>query len=352
MMTHSHEKLTNLAIIIVIALLFSINVAKAQNFMFTTPLKLGTTSGDVRELQKILNLSPDTAVSVSGIGSKGQESSYFGGLTRAAVVRFQEKYRNEILLPSGLSAGTGYVGPATLVMLNKLEQELAAPTVAVPQTSPQATIPANPPKTSPVVAAQPTLSNYISPIIPVNAPTENPNQKHLDTVIAAIDRVGKSQGFSAENLAKAKQIVVEQAATSTDLNGKFLETVRKDMSKAPQPVRDFFARIMKPIQETFVKKASAMGIDTDFGGALYFSMFCSGSLNWWLTVQPLAPSYATLLTYQTGSQLHLGYNIPVTTELLGKYNQGMGPCIQCAGPYCFTMPWQGLISPNVGSSQI
>lgn len=337
MMTHSQEKLTSFAIIIVIALLFSINVAKAQNFVFSSPLKLGTTSGDVRELQKILNLSPETAIPGSGIGSKGQETNYFGNLTRAAVVRFQEKYRDEILVPNGLTVGTGYVGPATLVMLNKLEQELgapAAPTATVPQTSPQATI-----------------ANYVSPTSPVTTPTENPNQKHLDVVLAAIDRVGKSQGFSADSLAKAKQVVIEQMATSTDLNSKFLETVRRDLSKAPAPVKNFFADLMKPVQDTFIKKVSAAGIDTPFGGALFMSMYCTQSQNWWLVIQPMAPSYATLLTYQTGSQLHLGYNIPITTELLGKYTPG-APCIQGFCPYCVTMPSQGMISPNVGSSQL
>ena len=46
--------------------------------------------------------------------------AYFGESTAAAVTGFQEKYKNEILTPSGLQRGTGYVGPATRKKLNQL----------------------------------------------------------------------------------------------------------------------------------------------------------------------------------------------------------------------------------------
>ncbi len=46
--------------------------------------------------------------------------SKFGPSTIAAVSRFQEKYRSEILTPNGLARGTGYVGPATRKVLNRL----------------------------------------------------------------------------------------------------------------------------------------------------------------------------------------------------------------------------------------
>ena len=40
--------------------------------------------------------------------------------TRLAIIRFQEKYASEILTPSGLNKGTGYVGQRTRIKINQL----------------------------------------------------------------------------------------------------------------------------------------------------------------------------------------------------------------------------------------
>lgn len=44
----------------------------------------------------------------------------FGSFTQKAVIRFQEKYAAQILVPSGLAKGTGYVGINTRKTINKL----------------------------------------------------------------------------------------------------------------------------------------------------------------------------------------------------------------------------------------
>jgi len=49
-----------------------------------------------------------------------KSTGWFAGLTYGAVIKFQEKYRKDILTPLGLSKGTGYVGPATRKQLNKI----------------------------------------------------------------------------------------------------------------------------------------------------------------------------------------------------------------------------------------
>ncbi len=56
----------------------------------------------------------------SDIYPEGLVTGNFLSLTRAAVIRFQEKYASSILNPLGLFKGTGYVGPNTRAKINKL----------------------------------------------------------------------------------------------------------------------------------------------------------------------------------------------------------------------------------------
>lgn len=51
---------------------------------------------------------------------EGLKTGYFGPLTQKAVIRFQEKYKQEILNPWNLVYGTGFVGTTTRTKLNAL----------------------------------------------------------------------------------------------------------------------------------------------------------------------------------------------------------------------------------------
>jgi hypothetical protein len=92
-----------------------------SDFVFTRHLALGSRGEDVKYLQIVLNSDQDTILREDeGVGYVGSESEYYGYLTAEAVKKFQEKYSEEVLKPSGFWRGTGYVGDSTIKKLNEI----------------------------------------------------------------------------------------------------------------------------------------------------------------------------------------------------------------------------------------
>ncbi|MDP3989511.1 MAG: hypothetical protein Q8P93_04745, partial [bacterium] len=77
--------------------------------LFSRALDLGDKNSEVLDLQKLLNSDPDTQIAPNGVGSPGNETNFFGNLTKKAVEKFQVKY--SIAGPG--DSGYGFVGPKT-----------------------------------------------------------------------------------------------------------------------------------------------------------------------------------------------------------------------------------------------
>ncbi len=82
---------------------------KLSAYQFTRSLKLEDRGEDVLELQKYLNLA-GFAVAISGAGSKGNETTYFGPATQSALIKYQTA--------QNISPSVGYFGPLTMAKIN------------------------------------------------------------------------------------------------------------------------------------------------------------------------------------------------------------------------------------------
>lgn len=93
--------------------------ASASCVSFNRNLHLGMRGGDVMQAQVMLNADPSTQVSLSGPGSPGSETSYFGPSMQQAMKKFQSKHTVEIYGTTHATP-TGRAGANTLGLLLKL----------------------------------------------------------------------------------------------------------------------------------------------------------------------------------------------------------------------------------------
>jgi len=133
-------------------------------YTWTTSLDVGSSGADVLNLQKFLNADSDTKLGSSGAGSPGSETDFFGSITKAGVVKFQDKYASDVLTPIGLSSGTGYFGTMSIAKANEL-CSTAAPVTTTPgdttTTPPVVVVPAG---TGLTVTKHPTQpANMLAP---------------------------------------------------------------------------------------------------------------------------------------------------------------------------------------------
>src|SRR3989338_3385678 len=97
---------------------------------FSRNLTVGVSGDDVKCLQQHLNAA-GYKVAESGAGSPGNESMYFGSLTKAAVAKWQAA--------KGVSPAVGYFGPISQAKNNSLLT--SGPTTPPTTTPPTSTTP-------------------------------------------------------------------------------------------------------------------------------------------------------------------------------------------------------------------
>jgi len=89
--------------------------ASSNFYTFTQIRKVGETGDDILFLQKTLNANNATQISVSGLGSPGNETNYFGASTKEALKKFQLQEK----LPE-----TGILDEKTILKLNEINKFL------------------------------------------------------------------------------------------------------------------------------------------------------------------------------------------------------------------------------------
>lgn len=346
-------------------LALSLALAPSVNAAFYRDLSLGASGGDVYELQKLLNEDYRTKIAFTGPGSPGYETNYFGELTRRAVAKFQELYRNDILAPAGLVAGNGYFGSLTRSKLLAL-QASARPYSGL--SAPSATeqkMPEKLPTEEALAGAHPN------------------NLEGLDLYVNLHKDLARKEGWSDEQISESVNSIYRAVATSTDLKAEFARRYRE---AEPLSAENVLSKVGLKLLKTgslainqekyeeysvFEKAtpfplaslmpaedhplAAIPGLTLDFGGRLYGAWPCTcGFVVWQLVVVGLSGSSPyNLLDYVIGTQMKSTYTLPYVGQVVGQYIPAAASvacwhiAYPCGGPY----PSMGIIYPaETGSS--
>lgn len=234
-----------------LGLLFVASTTTVANAVDTSPtfartLRLGDNGPDVLLLQQKLNADIDTQVAEYGPGAPGNETERFGQLTRDAVIRFQEKHAAEILVPIGLTSGTGVVGEATRRVLNAAGTKAtgvipqAATSTVAPTTPAVTTTPVSPPTTAPKTDIYISFpSSYYGPrgsklTLTGSGFTKTKNTLHLGPNFTITD-ISSSSGTSLtvaipDTAPQGKHVIWIENANGKSINESFYVVTKEGTS--------------------------------------------------------------------------------------------------------------------------
>lgn len=183
-------------------------ITTLKTIAFGQNLVRGTEGEEVRQLQEFLAKDPE-------VYPEGLVTGYFGPLTEAAVKRFQEKHRQEILTPLGLREATGVVGQATRVKLNELTKSVPAvsPGFTATSTAATTTTPSAPATTTGATTTAPVSTTPISSTTP-DTPTSSTPTTTTTTTTTATTTATTTSSSTQDTTAATTSSATTTAATT------------------------------------------------------------------------------------------------------------------------------------------
>jgi hypothetical protein len=253
---------------------FTVPVITVDKSIIRSTLQLGSTGDDVSLLKIVLNSDKATQIAATPAGV----TNIFDLATLDAVNRFQQKYANEILAPSGLTNATGVVGAATRKKLNFILNNILNNTQATSTTT----------------------NNNSSVVIPTNNQTQNINNSN--TTVATPTPVILPIANKADSIAPTITLSANpiQVAIGQPTTLKWTSTNTVGQCKITS--KDSSGNILGSTIDTFGSKSSGpINKPTTYTIVCYNKYGIPGSAN--LLVQAIDPTkiVAPKITYSQAS---------------------------------------------------
>lgn len=215
---------------------------------FSRTLFLGVSGEDVRTLQIILNKDERTMIAVSGPGSSGNETIYFGLKTKDAVMRFQNLYKNEVLIPAGIISPTGIVGLKTQAKLLALNNATDIKQVMPPNVPVEMPIESRPETLTEFLASFFKLPPKLFSVLPLTVKTGGEIVIRGQGFTNTGNTVHFGSGFSVENVSSPDGITINVGLPANVIEGSYNVWVsNKGGSTYNASYGDFFTVSKNPI---------------------------------------------------------------------------------------------------------